>query len=140
MTTALKRLQKTSTKPTPLMQTAPIATRTRAAQTSAKLKAAAHKVANQGPAGNTRSKSSNRLERAMYAACFIDNKKGDAQRLASHRYSMAMFVAALAIMNMESGDMLKHRQLTNHMDPAIHRTWNTLTANEIGRLFQGVGN
>ena len=65
-------------------------------------------MANQGPAGSTRSKPSNTLEKAMYAACFIDNKNGDAQRLASRRYPMAMFVAALAVMDMESGDMMKH--------------------------------
>ena len=140
MTTAFKHLQKTSTKPTPPIQTTPIATRTQAAQASAKLKAAAHEVANQGPASNTRSKSCNTLERAMYAACFIDNKNGDAQRLASCRYPMAMFAAALALMDMESGNMMKHRQLTNHLDHAIHRTWNTLTANEVGCLLQGVGN
>ena len=43
----------------------------------------------------------------MYAACFIDNKNKDAQRLGSRRYPMAMFVAALAVMDMESGDMMK---------------------------------
>ena len=105
---ALKRLQETLTTPTPPMKTTLIATRTQAAQTSAKLKAAAYNVANLGPAGNTRSKSSNTLERAMYAACFIYNKNEDAQRLVSRRYPMAMFAAALAVLDMESGDMMKY--------------------------------
>ena len=108
MTTALKRLQEKLTSPTPPMKSTPIATRSQAAQMLAKLKTAAHKVTNQGHAGNTRSKSSNTLERAMYIACFIDNKNGDTQRLASHIYPMAMFAAALAVMDMESGDMMKH--------------------------------
>ena len=80
--------------------------RTQAAQTLAKLKAAAQEVANRGPAGSTRSKTSNTLERAMYAACFIDNKNGDAQRLASCRYPMVMFAAALAVMGVELGDIM----------------------------------
>ena len=82
---AMKRIQETPTTPTAPMTTTLIATRTQAAQTSENLKAAAHKVANQGPAGNTCSKFSNTLERTMYTACFIDNKNGDTQRLASHR-------------------------------------------------------
>ena len=107
------------------------------------LQAAAKEVANknsQGPAGNTQSKLHNTLERAMYATCFINNKNEDAQRLASQRYPAAMFAAALAIMDIELGNMMKHQQLTNQTDPDIHTTWNTLTANTIGCLFQGIGN
>ena len=63
------------------------------------------------------------------------NKNGDAQRLASQRYLSAMLAAALAVMDMESGKMTKHRQLTTHIDPLIHRTWNTSIANKVGRLF-----
>ena len=36
--------------------------------------------------------------------------------------------------------MLKHRQLIHNNDPAISETWSTSSANEFGRLFQGVGN
>ena len=50
-----------------------------------------------------------------------------------------MFAAALAVMDVESGKMLKHRQLINHPNPDTSQTWRTSTANEIGRLFQGVG-
>ena len=137
---AVKSIQERTTKPTAPITTAPIAMRTRVVQASAKLQGAAKEVASQGPTGNSCSKSHSKLERAMYAACFIDNKNGDAQRLESQRYQVAMFVAALAVMDMELGDVTKHRQLTNHTDPAIHRTWNTLTANKIKRLCQGVGN
>ena len=110
----------------------PVASRTRGAQT----KAAA---AEAGPARRTRSQTGNILERALHAACFIDNKSGSAKRLAYKRYPKAMFSAALAVMDIESGKMLKHRQLINHPDPDTNQTWRTSTANEIGRLFQGVG-
>ena len=56
----------------------PVASRTR----SAKLKAAA---AEAGPARRTRSQTGNILERALHAACFVDNKSGSAQRLACKR-------------------------------------------------------
>lgn len=141
---AIKYLQEMTTKSTAAINTTPKVTRTRGAQTMARqLQAAAKKAANknsQGPAGNTRSKSHNTLLRAMYAACFINNEHGDAQRLASWRYLAAMFVAAFTVMNIKSGDMMKHWQLINHTNPDIHRIWNTSTANKIGRLFQGVGN
>ena len=52
---------------------------------------------------------------------------------------MTMFSAALVVMDIESGKMLKHRQLVNHSDGNTRDTWRTSTANEIGRLFQGVG-
>ena len=41
-------------------------------------------------------------------ASFIDKKSGDVQRLASPRYSAAMFAAALAVMDMKLGNMTKH--------------------------------
>jgi hypothetical protein len=51
-----------------------------------------------------------------------------------------MFRAAFAVMELGSGKMLKHRQLINHEDANISATWSTSSANEFGRLFQGVGN
>ena len=50
-----------------------------------------------------------------------------------------MFRAAFAVMELGSGKMLKHRQLINHEDSEISATWSTSSANEFGRLFQGVG-
>jgi len=50
-----------------------------------------------------------------------------------------MFRAAFAVMELDSGKMLKHRQLINHEDSEISATWSTSLANGFGRLFQGVG-
>ena len=76
----------------------------------------------------------------MYAACFVDNNSQNAKRLANRKFPPAIFGAALAVMDMNSGKMLKHRQLIHNDDPAISETWSTSSANEFGRLFQGVGN
>ena len=110
---AIQRLQETATKPTASINNTPITTRIMGVQVAAKqLQAAAKEVAtknSQGPAGNTQSKAHNTLERAMYAACFIDNKNGDAQRLTSQRYPAALFAAALTVMNIKSGNTMKHQ-------------------------------
>ena len=50
-----------------------------------------------------------------------------------------MFRAAFAVMELDSGKMLKHRQLINHEDSEISATWSTSLANKFGHLFQGVG-
>ena len=60
--------------------------------------------------------------------------------MASRKYPAGIFQAALAVMELKSGKMLKHRQLINYEDPEIGATWSTSSANEFGRLFQGVGN
>ena len=93
----------------------PIVSRTRAAQ------ATAMKLS-QGPASNTRSQSNYVLERALHAASFLDKKSSNSKRLVSRKFLPAIFVAALAIMDIDSGKMLKHRQLTNHQDQDISRT------------------
>ena len=112
MKTAIQRIQETVTKPMAPIKYTPIATRTRGAQTAAnQIQAAAKEVAgkkSQGPAGNTRSKLHNTLKKAMYVACFIDNKNRDAQRLASQRCPAAMFAVVLAVMDIELGAMTKH--------------------------------
>ena len=76
---------------------------------------------------------------ALHAACYTDGDTSEAKRLARRQYPAAMFSAALAVMDIESGKMLKHRQLINHSDNNTRGTWHKLTANEIERLFQGVG-
>ena len=92
-----------------------------------------------GKFGITRSQSNIALERVLHAASFLNNSSVKAKRLASRKFLPAIFAAALAVMDIDSGKILKHRQLTNHQDQDISRTWNTSTANEIGRLFHGVG-
>ena len=139
----IKRLQETARKPTAPPNNISIVLRTWAVQAALKqLQIAAKEVANknsQGRARNTGSKSYNTLERAIHVACYFDNKNGDVQQLASWRYSAAIFLAALVVMNIELGDSMKHIQLTNHQDSDINRAWNTPTANRLGRVFQGVG-
>ena len=117
----------------------PVAALTQGAKAKTAAAAAAACRISEGPAGNTRSKMQNTLEKALHAACFVDSKNGSAKRLACKQYPTAMFSAALAVMDIKSGKMLKHRQRINHTDPNTRQTWRTPTANEIGRLFQGVG-
>ena len=76
----------------------------------------------------------------MLAACFVDNSQQNAKRLANRKFPPAIFGAALAVMDINSGKMLKHRQLIHNDNPIISETWSTSSANEFGRLFQGVGN
>ena len=129
-----QRPQKTTAQPDQ-----PVASKTRGAKLKvAASEASARKLAD-GPASRTRSQTGNILERALHAACYVDNTSGSAKRLAYKKYPKAMFSAALAVMDIESGKMLKHRQLINHPNPDTSQTWRTSTANEIGRLFQGVG-
>ena len=132
---ALQQLLRAA-KATPVRQpspTLPIDSRTRSER------AAATKFS-LGPARNTRSSAHCALERALHAQSFLDEKSVSARRLSSQKYPPAIFAAAMAVMDVDTGEMLKHRQLTNHNDPDISRTWNKSTGNEIGRLFQGVGN
>ena len=60
-----------------------------------------------------------------------------AQRTRS-RYSLAAnLLAALPVLDEESGKLLEHRQLRRH--PRLKETWDTSYANELGRLCQGIG-
>ena len=45
----------------------------------------------------------------------------------------------MAVMDDKTGEMLKYRQLINHPDPKVVADWVLSSANEFGRLFQGVG-
>ena len=60
-----------------------------------------------------------------------------AQRTRS-RYSLAAnLLAALPVLDKESGKLLEHRQL--HRYPRLKETWDTSYANELSRLCQGIG-
>ena len=50
-----------------------------------------------------------------------------------------MFATVLAVMCKDMGKLMKYRQLINHHDPAVREVWVKSSANEFGRLFQGVG-
>ena len=58
---------------------------------------------------------------------------------ASQRKYPAKFLQSLAMPVLEktSGQSLQYRQLRNH--PKFAHIWNTSYANELGRLFQGIG-
>ena len=46
---------------------------------------------------------------------------------------------ANAVRDADSGDIMEFRQLLRHHNPKNQKTWTTSTADEFGRLFQGVG-
>ena len=50
-----------------------------------------------------------------------------------------MFATALAVMCKDTGKLMNYRQLIHHPDPAVREIWTKSSANEFGRLFQGVG-
>ena len=41
--------------------------------------------------------------------------------------------------NQETDQIMEHQHLIKQKNPKIRAIWNTLAANEMGRLFQGVG-
>ena len=79
----------------------PVASRTRVAQ-------AAAKKFSKDSISNIRSKSHNALERALHAVNFLDSKCVNAKRLASQKFLLAIITMALAVMNIDSREMLKH--------------------------------
>ena len=97
---ALRELLRQSQAP-PRVPMIPIASRTQAGQ------AAATKLS-QGPASNTRSQANCALEQALHAASFLDKKCVSAKRLASRKFPPEIFEAAMAVMDIESREMLKH--------------------------------
>ena len=60
--------------------------------------------------------------------------------MAGRRFPKAMFETALAVMDIETGKMMKYRHLITHVKQTVREQWTTSSANEFGRLFQGVGN
>ena len=43
------------------------------------------------------------------------------------------------MIDQETGQMMECRHIITHKNPKIRAIWNKSTANELGRLFQGVG-
>ena len=128
---AQPRVPITRAKPPTPQQIVPIASRTRA--NKAKIEELNNPIAR-------RTQSPHALETALAAHAEFDGKSVSAQRLASRRFPKAVFETALAVMDIESGKMMKHRQLINHTQKLIRERWTHSSANEFGRLFQGVGN
>ena len=77
-----------------------------------------------GPASRTRARanvsaSQHALEKALSAAYEFNSEYGSAQKLAGRKFPGKMFAAALAVMDAETGDMLKYRQIINHPNPEV---------------------
>ena len=108
-----------------------------------------------GPAFNTRSAirsaSTSQLEQALAIACSLQPATNQAQKLSQRNFPRAMFaaalaaispeakldprVAALAVMDLESGKELKYRELLKH--PKLGEIWNGSSSNEFDRFAQG---
>ena len=59
------------------------------------------------------------LKAAFTAAAEFDAAYASQRRLASRRFSAAMFATALAVMCKDTGKLMKYRQLINHPDLAV---------------------
>ena len=46
---------------------------------------------------------------------------------------------AMAVMDQSTGKMMNYWQLLRHKDPAIRKAWELSSANEYGRLANGIG-
>ena len=112
-------------------QAAPIASRTRASQ--AKVEAHKEPILR-------RMRSQYGLETALAPAAEFNGKHANAQRLASGNFPKAVFETVLAVMDIESGKMMKHRHFITHTHKLIRERWTHSSANKFRRLFQGVGN
>ena len=122
----------------------PVATRTRSkapATTETATTMPTQSTAADPVASRTRSQTADALALALGAAAEFGNANISASRLASRRFPSAIFetASALAVMCPTTGDLLKYRQLIHHKDPEVAATWTHSSANEFGRLFQGVG-
>ena len=95
-------------------------------------RAATRKAAAAPPAMNTRSRT-----KIAAAATSIAKRKRQ-KRLERRLTRMENEVhQALAVMDATTGKMMNHRQLIR--SPQHHKVWNTSSANEFGRLADGVG-
>ena len=106
--------------------------RTRAADTVAAPRVPA---TSDGPASRTRSKTTN-LTQALAASYDLGNKSS-AQRLSSRQFPRDFFNVAFAVLDATLGEMLNYRQLIQR--PEFKKEWSHSSANEFGRLFQGIG-
>ena len=97
------------------------------------------------------STSTSQLEQALAIACSLKPATHQAKKLSQRKLPRAMFAAALAdmspeaelyprmaalvIMDLESGKELKYRELLKH--PKLGEIWNGSSSNEFDRLTQG---
>ena len=90
-------------------------------------------------ARRTRSHSARALDVALAATLELDATLASPRRMAGRRLPKALFETALAVMDIETGKMMKYRHLITHVNQTVREQWTTSSANEFGRLFQGVG-
>ena len=88
-----------------------------------------------GPATRTRSRVTN-ITQALAASYDLGNKSS-AKRLSSRQFPRDFFNVAFAVLDATSGEMLNYRQLIQR--PEFKKEWSHSSANEFGRLFQGIG-
>ena len=88
-----------------------------------------------GPAAATRSQAPT-LVTALSTAYELGNTASNKQ-LSSRRFPREFFNTAFAVLDASLGQMLNYRQLRKH--PELKEAWNLSSANEFGRLFQGIG-
>ncbi|EJK68827.1 hypothetical protein THAOC_09958 [Thalassiosira oceanica] len=94
-------------------------------------------VADLGPR-RTRSQSSDRhVAATALAAALASEHEVDTRAEARKQYLAKLRIVANAVLDAESGKMLEYRQLLRH--PTMKADWNHSSANEFGRLFQGIG-
>ena len=78
------------------------------------------------------------IARDFCAAAAVANCCESARSAAARRFSAATFHSmANAVLDQDTGEMLEYRQLLQH--PKLQEDWELSSANEIGRLAQGVG-
>ena len=81
---------------------------------------------------NTHPDVANALSNALLSEHEFDTRAEDRQQ-----YLAKLRIAANAVLDAESGKMLEYRQLLRH--PTMKADWSHSSANEFGRLFQGIG-
>ncbi|EJK53767.1 hypothetical protein THAOC_26721 [Thalassiosira oceanica] len=72
------------------------------------------------------------------AATLLSEHDFDTRADAKKRFLDKLRIAANAVLDTDSGKMLKYRELLRH--PKLGDDWQVSSANEFGRLFQGIGN
>ena len=100
-------------------------------------------VKTQAPAMNTRAKTAIRAQQAAPPAMSTRDRQSKLKQPSPARFSTRLkrleneVHRALAVMDKTTGKMLNYRQLIRH--PDYHAEWTRSSANEFGRLANGVG-
>ena len=77
------------------------------------------------------------MAQALAASYDLGRSSSSAKSLSSRRFPKDFFNVAFAVLDATSGQMLNYRQLLQH--PKFKEQWSHSSANEFGRLFQGIG-